>query len=238
VTSLVRCIARAAFLIPCMLICVSCAQFPAELAPDGADKSIIAIKVKTKKSGFLAWLEGSGACMVFFLRLKADGQNRQQDLPIASNYNRSGYLYVVNASPGRYVAIGALLYCAQTRNLSPRMTYLYFPESMIDETTVTVEPSGVAFMGEFEVSGSLQFDDADDMQKHYAKRIRIALGYTDQGFVNGELFAGCSFFHAGSPCHKFITEYQKDQSEMATERFMKSSQLLAEIGWRALNGDE
>jgi hypothetical protein len=35
-----------------------------------------------------------------------------------------------------------------------------------------------------------------------------------------------------------MTEYQKGQSEMATERFMKSSRGLAELGWRALNGDE
>ena len=90
VTSLVRRIARTAFLVPCLLICISCAQFPAELAPYGTDKSIIAIKVK--KHGFLAWLDSP---VILFARLQADGKNRKGDLLI-SNHRTGGYAYVVN----------------------------------------------------------------------------------------------------------------------------------------------
>jgi len=97
---------------------------------------------------------------------------------------------------------------------------------MINETIVTVEPSGVAFMGEFEVSGDLRFDDAYDTQKHYSNLFsqpRRPKG----GFLNWPENLG-----AGVP-GSFIAEYRKDQSEMATQRFLQSSRSLAEASWRA-----
>jgi hypothetical protein len=210
-----------------MLICVSCAQFPAELAPDGADKSIIAIKVK--KRGFFAGLNNP---VIFFVRLQSDGQNRQGDLLI-SNHRAGGYAYLINASAGRYAAIGAGVHSTAQHNFvdstvySWSTSYWYFPASMIDETIVTVEPWGVAFMGEFEISGDLGLDDADDTQKHYANFLNED---ADQGRSKG--------WWRGQPSLGFMAEYQKAPSEMATERFMKSSRGLAELGWRALNGDE
>jgi hypothetical protein len=214
------------FLVPFLLIGISCARFPAELAPHGADKSIIAIKVKQR--GFHAFLhrwsrQRGGSPVIFFVRLQADGQNRQGDLLI-SNHRVGGYAYVFNASPGRYAAIGF----GRTGPTSDPwiehdqwMAHWYFPESMIDETTVTVEPSGVAFMGEFEVSGDLQFDDADDTQKHYSS------------FFWGPPQKG-NWWEMSS---RFVAEYRKAQSEIATERFIESSRGLAELGWRVLNGD-
>ena len=98
---------------------------------------------------------------------------------------------------------------------------------MIDETIVTVEPSEVAFMGEFEVSGDLQFEDADDTQRHYSNYI----------FGPQKPKGGFLAWLAGSPS-KFIAEHHKTQSEMATERFTESSRGLAELGWHALNEDE
>ena len=215
------------FLVPFLLICISCARFPAELAPHGADKSIIAIKVK--KRGFLAGFESP---VIFFVRLQSDGQNRQGDLLI-SNHRAGDYAYLINANAGRYAAIGAGVHSSGQHNFvastvySWSTSYWYFPASMVDETIITVEPSEVAFMGEFEVSGDLQFEDADDTQKHYANFLNED---ADQGRSKG--------WWRRQPSLGFIAEYQKAPSEIASERFMKSSQGLAELGWHALDGDE
>jgi hypothetical protein len=212
-----------------MLICVSCVRFPAELAPHGADKSIIAIRVKS--GGFFGWLGGQPA--IFFVRLQADGQNRQGDLLI-SNHRADGYAYLINASPGRYAAIGAGVHSTGQHTFggstvySGGTSYWYFPASMIDETIVTVEPSEVAFMGEFEISGDLGFDDADDTQKHYA---RFLDEDADQVRFN-------RWWHFHKSSLEFIAEYQKAPSEIATDGFMKSSRGLGELGWRAPNEDE
>jgi hypothetical protein len=93
---------------------------------------------------------------------------------------------------------------------------------MIDETIVTVDPSGVAFMGEFKLSGSLSLDDADDTQIHY---FDLFTGYSRSDAVMRLLH------RLGN---SFIADYRKDQSEMATQRFLQSSQLLADVGWGAL----
>jgi hypothetical protein len=99
---------------------------------------------------------------------------------------------------------------------------------MIDETIVTVEPSEVAFMGEFEVSGDLGFDDADDTQKQYAK---FLVEDADQGRSN-------RWWHLNKSSLRFIADYQKAESGVATERFMESSRGLEELGWHALDSDE
>jgi hypothetical protein len=93
---------------------------------------------------------------------------------------------------------------------------------MIDETIVTVDPSGMAFMGEFELSGSLSLDDADDTQIHY---FDLFTGYSRSDAVMRLLH------RLGN---SFIADYRKDQSEMATQRFLHWSQLLADVGWGAL----
>jgi hypothetical protein len=226
VTSLVRRIARTAFLVPCLLIGISCARFPAELAPDGADKAVLAIKVN--EGGFSGWLRSLNLAGIIFVRLQADGQNRQGKL-LASNHLVNGYAYLFNASPGRYAAIGfgasgtfATKLGGGIRFPYNSMMIWFFPESMVDETTITVEPSGVAFMGEFEVSGNLQFDDADDTQIHYAN---FLIEDADQ--------ARFKRWWEWGPSFRFVAEYQKAPSEMATERFVKSSRGLAELGWRA-----
>ena len=70
-----------AILVPFLLVCASCARFPAELAPHGADNSIVAIRVKS--GGFFDWLGGQD--VIIFVRLQADGQNRQGDLLISNH---------------------------------------------------------------------------------------------------------------------------------------------------------
>jgi hypothetical protein len=211
------------FLVSLLLICISCGtRWPVELAPeltpDGVEKSIVAIKVEKPE----LFSGSTTASSIYFVRLEGDGQYRQERV-YEPNYESDGYSYLVNVSPGKYAAIGAVVYTQPNGPTGPiSSSYWCFPESMIDETIITVEPSEVAFMGEFEVSGDLQFDDADETQKHYANLFR---GGAPQNAVTKR------FRNWGN---KIIAEYRKDQSEMATQRFLQSSQLLADVGWHSL----
>ena len=211
-------------LVPFLLICISCGtRWPVEMAPeltpDGVEKSIVAIKVKRPGSPLF---RVTTPIDIYFVRLEGDGQYQQKRL-YESNYESDGYSYLVNVSPGKYAAIGAVVHSQPDGPTGPiSSSYWCFPESMIAETIITVEPSEVAFMGEFEVSGDLGFDDADDTQKHYANLFR---GGAPQNAVT-KLFRNWG--------NKIIAEYRKDQSEMATQRFLQSSQLLADVGWHSL----
>jgi len=209
------------------------------LGRQGVEESIVAIKLKI--GGLDGWLSGLlNPPVIFFARLEADGQKRQGDL-LRSNYQSGGYAYLVNANPGRYSAIGVRHdyynadtdYCyTHTFDSSPTSpcysgsTYWFFPGSMIEETIVTAEPSGMAFMGEFEISGNLKFDGSDDMQRRYSDMLSVSEYAHDNPIVK-------AFERPPVTSVKFVADYRKDQSEMATQRFLKSSQSLAELGWRA-----
>ena len=74
-------------------------------------------------------------------------------------------------------------------------------------------------------SGNLEFDDSDEIQQGYSNMLSV----TESARVN--LMARA--FIPPVPWVRFPAEYRKDQSEMATQRFLQSSQSLAEAGWRA-----
>jgi hypothetical protein len=197
---------------------VACAHRPP--VPRGTEKAAVAIKVTRPRL-----LEDTSPCGVYFVRLEADNQTRQKRA-FEANYCSGDYAYLINANAGRYAAIGAVVYTQTDDPLNPGLghvsaSYWYFPASMIDETIVTVEPFGMAFMGEFEVSGDLQFDDTDDTQKHYFN------------IFTGSPKPKGGFWHWLLRPHFFIGEYRKDNSEMAMQRFLQSSQPLAKAGWRA-----
>lgn len=212
-----------------------------EMGPHGIEESIVAIKVF--KPRLLFGSETPSA--IYFVRLDADGGYRQERV-FVSNSRGDGYAYLVNADPGRYAAIGARIDHSssspggyQTDIYTGKHTwvesygseysgssYWLFPESMINETIVTVEPSGVAFMGEFESSGDLGFDGADDTQTHYSE---VFTGSAPENAVT-------KFFHKLEAT--YLAEYQGGQSEMATQRFLESSRAFAEVGWRALAPQE
>ena len=179
---------------------------------------------------------------MYFVRVEADGQHRQPSV-LEANYVKGGYAYLVNASPGQYAAVGAMTirvsssptyqhqFNATTGTIelvNPTCCdhkyeeYWYFPEAMVDETVVTVGPSRMVFMGEFKLSGDLWLGDADDMQTHYSD----LLGGSKPGNAVTKLLYNVS--------NEFIAEYRKDESEKATQRFLKSSESLAELGWRAV----
>jgi hypothetical protein len=206
------------------MLTFACATPPIE--PTGTDKATIAIRVKRPRPLFGPEIPSS----VYFVRLEEDGQYRQERV-FVSNYQSDGFAYLVNAAPGKYAAIGANVIrhtntaSSNTTNPNSRSTteYWYFSEGMIDDTIVTVDPLHVVFMGEFEISGSVPLEDADETQKHY---LNFFTGYERSGAV-------VKFFHrlGGSG---FPAEYQEHQCESVNQRFLDASQPLAEAGWNVI----
>ena len=208
-------------------VALSCAFLPPPpQTPRGPDQAVVAIQV-TLRQTFLQslWRASPEPDAIYFVPLEIENPYRQKRV-FVSNYHSDDYYYVVNADSGRYAAVGARLDIHVRDSEYGVSKYVgsefwLFPESMIDETIVSVEPSGVVFMGEFELSGDLPLEDADDTQKHYS-----------------EVFRGTApkdpFFRFFGPDRStmFIAEYQTNQSEMATQRFLQSSQPLTDAGWR------
>lgn len=218
-----------------------------DLEPHGIEKPVVAIKVSmpglfgsetTPSAIYFVRLDADGGyrhggvfvsdtpSKIYYVPRDAHGGHRQERLRVSNaGWGRLlDYSYLVNASPGRYAAVGAR---TDSYNLDEgaqysSSSYWLFPEDMINETIVTVESSGVTFMGEFKLSGDLRLDDADDTQTYYSY---VFTGSAPQNAVTRLLH------RLGTA---YLAEYQKDQSEMASQRFMEASRPLAETGWRAL----
>jgi len=80
-------------------LALACAGPPPPVqAPANESAALIAIKVALDKEGETERL--------YFVRLE-DGETVIQDEVVSSNYFEDGYVYLLNAKPGRYVAVAA-----------------------------------------------------------------------------------------------------------------------------------
>jgi hypothetical protein len=134
---------------------------------------------------------------VYFVRLEGDADPLKQRSVIESNFEQDGQVYLLNAKPGRYAAVAALIDEQIYRPPAARQVrfrrmdgvsgdsggdgapvhpnYLvYFPAELIKKTVVTVEPHALAYMGDH----ALDFDKelramarADDAQRHYDRAV-------------------------------------------------------------------
>ena len=108
---------------------------------------------------------------VYFLRAeKAAGEWGAEDV-IVSNFDKAGNVYVLNAEPGRYVAIGAeaLLPMPMKRKV------FVFSKSTIPLTEIEVRAGKVAFMGAIAGESSMKSVELDDIQ---AKTLNFIMGHS------------------------------------------------------------
>jgi hypothetical protein len=99
--------------------------------------------------------------VAYFVRLNEKEDILKQDRVILSSDSNSGYIYLLNAQPGRY-AIVAVNYRGDTYVL---------PKRLIEQSVTTVAPGTVGYLGEYEVEISyLRADDwDDDVEQYYLK---------------------------------------------------------------------
>ena len=206
-------------------------QLPAPTPQDGASAGIgILVKTRAPIKLFSAKVDS-----VMFVRL--EGNDRSQYIstqPIASNYNKDGYIYLLNAPPGRYAAVATFRSQASaptapaggggvTVTVNPGDTdyTTYFSRDLVKATEVTVEPGRIVFMGEFIVDTSTKFENADDVQSHYFRL--ISPGVEDRNKFLG-LMSG-DYHYTG-------TLYKVNQNEEVRERFLATTkENLGEAGW-------
>ncbi|MBW1687325.1 MAG: hypothetical protein JRS35_19985 [Deltaproteobacteria bacterium] len=143
---------------------------PPVQAPANGDASLLAIKVHLDRRG--------GTERVYFVRIE-EGDPLSQEAVIPSNYFEDGYVYLLNASPGRYAAVAAATLTRGSEGgpsaLPPTMTNVgggvsvggsvgavpqpptesigFLPEGSIEATVVEVKRGSVAFMGEWVFRG-------------------------------------------------------------------------------------
>jgi hypothetical protein len=214
-----------------LCVCLGCATVPPP-PPAGSDVSVVGIKVEVRDP--LAKLFGPlwpicivlycgeySAVAVYFVRTDTSNPFSQETL-IPSNYASDGYVYLVNAPPGRYAAVAAfhnqpMPGTTSTTNLGGGFSAsatlsgslgsaTYFSEDLIGKTEVAVEPSSATLMGELVVSQSWTWRP-DDAQTHYHRLV------------------GAGIPHTGN-------KHSWNRSEGAQQKFLKHVQeRFADDGW-------
>ena len=208
-------------------------QLPAPTPQDGASAGI-GVLVKTRAA---IKLFSTKVDSVMFVRLEGNDSSQYiSTQPIKSNYNKDGYIYLLNAPPGRYAAVATFRSQASaptapaggggfTVTVNPGDTdyTTYFSRDLVKATEVTVEPGRIVFMGEVIVDTSTSFTDADDVQSHYIRLISPDVEDRNKflGLLSGD--------H-----HYTGTLHEVNHNEEASERFFATTkENLGEAGWFA-----
>ena len=123
-----------------------------------------------------------GAGKVYFIKVDEGKDLYTQGNFILSNYATNSQVYLLNAIPGRYVAVASHFIKSAGGFRGGGTYYNFFPKEVIKLTEVTVASGTIAFMGEYVLSTSWSWEDADDAQSHYFQL--IAPG-AKTGFLRG-----------------------------------------------------
>jgi hypothetical protein len=110
------------------------------------------------------------AVQVFFVRLDegVDPLNAESFIP--SNFFGKGQVYLLNAKPGRYVAVAVQLRVGGPAGTSPQF-HAFLSKELIPSTQTEVVAGKMAFMGEYMLETSSKMDEADPAQSHYYQMI-------------------------------------------------------------------
>ena len=228
---------------------ISCQTIPAPMALN--DKSsAIAIAVFIKEFGGSRQPE-----KLYLVKMDKDADENSiftRTNIIQTNFIRGNYIYLLNAEPGNYAAVGAFYGPESTSNTrttssgwkittttgggfsnkqnEDKSTWIvYFPKEMIKSTRVTVTPGRMAFMGEYMV-GTRQLKSPDGAQLHYYKVIepekRGKTAFKDIGLRN--LVLGALSVNEAQSLQGEVKKYVRDKG--AEVRFLKTAETDLEGG--------
>jgi hypothetical protein len=121
------------------------------------------------------------ATNVYFVYLEDDKDAWTAEFVIRSNYRKKKQVYLLNAKPGRYVAVAASFGGEGSSfgerwvsgGPEPEVSEAFFSMETILLTEVTVGPGQMVFMGDFLVD--LEISSADEVQAHYDRLISPAV---------------------------------------------------------------
>jgi len=141
---------------------LGCASIP---SPEDPQSSAIGIRFETHVPIF-----GHQPSVVFFVKIENDDDLAQSQV-IQSNFAKRGRLYLLNAPPGKYVAVAS----ARWDQYGTYVTL--FSKELIEATRVEVVPGKLVFMGTYFVREPYGMGNADPIQNHYASVLEPHLVY-------------------------------------------------------------
>ena len=139
----------------------------------GSQLGVIGVQVKAK--GPTAVSAPSHASEVFFVKVEEDGDMLRATEIIPSNYTSKKQVFLLNAEPGRYVAVAAFV----EADVSLPSSNVYFAGEMIPGTEVSLKAGQAVFMGKIVVKVKAGMKKADEAQAHYAKLIGSGIGFAE-----------------------------------------------------------
>ncbi len=156
--------------------------------PEDPQSSAIGIALKIKSIAALAEFKAfKYAGVVFFAKVDEENKSFKVKEIIPSNFSKGEQVYLLNAKPGRYLAVAAAF---KTRvptsssslggNVSVSVggshgSVVYFPDELIKLTDITISPNKFGFMGKHVVQTrglGAQLKEPDDIQLHYFKLLQ------------------------------------------------------------------
>jgi hypothetical protein len=141
---------------------------------------------------------------------------------LPSNYVEDRYVYLLNAEPGRYVAVASTRAQSGFGPLIGETHYTtYFPEDMIKVTEIMVEPGNLAYMGTFSLKQTVGLDGADKTQIYFYRM--LAPG--DERESSQGSYSSGTWTYRGS-----LREAVQSEGEQAVFR-EHAQEVLAEVGW-------
>lgn len=153
-----------------LLFITDCAR-GADLPPPDAELGSLGILIEVRAP---VKIFKTSAVQVFFVRVDQDQDPLNADSVIPSNHSAKDQVYLLNATPGRYVAVATRL---QAGNPTSGTTFLALLSSeAIRQTEVNVAPGRIVFMGKFSLQTSTKIHEADRAQNHYYDLIARGLG--------------------------------------------------------------
>jgi hypothetical protein len=163
----------------------------------------------------------SPAVQVYFVRLGDDVEMLAAESVIPSNFSKKKQVYLLNAKPGRYVAVSAEL---QNQGMDAADYVVFFDGEMIPQTEIEVIPGQITFMGDFLVDLKTKISESDEAQAHYHRLIEPAAAR--KGFM-GRAFSGQNIYRGDLVSVERGDEVETEYWTLARDKVFKK-----DAAWR------
>jgi hypothetical protein len=131
------------------------------------------------------------AAQVYFVRVDDDADMFSAESVIPSNFSKKKQVYLLNAKPGRYVAVAARL--APNAGLTGTNWVVFFDRAMIARTETEVAAGQITFLGDLLVDLKVKMSGADEAQTHYLRLVEPAAaraGFTLRALAGDYVYRG------------------------------------------------
>lgn len=199
-----------------------CAALPQKPIDDQSAAIGISLQIDRLLSSMVGYLKPD---TVLFVKLDEGSDSYLQRNIIQSNYSKDKNIYLLNAAPGRYVAVAAI-YGSGNHSVKSKEYITYFSHDLIKNTETAVSAGTMAFMGDYIIDMSIGLSNADEAQLFYNK-------LTDP-FSSSTLMPALRMMTGNFPFSRGAL-LEANMDNKAKEEFINSTKInLKESGWEAM----